>query len=134
MLSCVFFFLMIRRPPRSTLFPYTTLFRSGIKLNLSTVAVGSFFIIAIFPSLALHLHWPSVLLQLAQFSKMFQMWDGNCKVYNMYLVHALSKGEVYTCKSSSSDTITCFNVFFLKMKGFVSFNATHLAGGWEDLN
>src|SRR5438876_3204580 len=31
MASCfllVFFFLMIRRPPRSTLFPYTTLFRS----------------------------------------------------------------------------------------------------------
>src|SRR3712207_7098969 len=25
---CAFFFLMIRRPPRSTLFPYTTLFRS----------------------------------------------------------------------------------------------------------
>src|SRR3712207_8797225 len=28
MFLCVFFFLMIRRPPRSTLFPYTTLFRS----------------------------------------------------------------------------------------------------------
>src|SRR2546422_9038917 len=27
-LYLVFFFLMIRRPPRSTLFPYTTLFRS----------------------------------------------------------------------------------------------------------
>src|SRR5438270_5012467 len=27
-LSSFFFFLMIRRPPRSTLFPYTTLFRS----------------------------------------------------------------------------------------------------------
>src|SRR5258708_13718693 len=26
--GCFFFFLMIRRPPRSTLFPYTTLFRS----------------------------------------------------------------------------------------------------------
>src|SRR5712675_2040682 len=26
--KCRFFFLMIRRPPRSTLFPYTTLFRS----------------------------------------------------------------------------------------------------------
>src|SRR5256885_11825496 len=26
--DCFFFFLMIRRPPRSTLFPYTTLFRS----------------------------------------------------------------------------------------------------------
>src|SRR6202011_6252846 len=28
-LSLFFFFLMIRRPPRSTLFPYTTLFRSN---------------------------------------------------------------------------------------------------------
>src|SRR3712207_8275445 len=27
----MFFFLMIRRPPRSTLFPYTTLFRSADK-------------------------------------------------------------------------------------------------------
>ena len=26
----IFFFLMIRRPPRSTLFPYTTLFRSSV--------------------------------------------------------------------------------------------------------
>src|SRR2546429_6800864 len=32
----LFFFLMIRRPPRSTLFPYTTLFRS---LALMAVAV-----------------------------------------------------------------------------------------------
>src|SRR2546425_2377869 len=29
-LSFFFFFLMIRRPPRSTLFPYTTLFRSEV--------------------------------------------------------------------------------------------------------
>src|SRR5258708_40180513 len=28
-----FFFLMIRRPPRSTLFPYTTLFRSLIRTH-----------------------------------------------------------------------------------------------------
>src|SRR5205809_8042792 len=28
MVAYFFFFLMIRRPPRSTLFPYTTLFRS----------------------------------------------------------------------------------------------------------
>src|SRR2546427_11174601 len=28
-----FFFLMIRRPPRSTLFPYTTLFRSVVVLD-----------------------------------------------------------------------------------------------------
>src|SRR5256885_8213967 len=30
----VFFFLMIRRPPRSTLFPYTTLFRSRVPFKI----------------------------------------------------------------------------------------------------
>src|SRR3712207_8224358 len=37
-----FFFLMIRRPPRSTLFPYTTLFRSTDYLSrvLATVPDG----------------------------------------------------------------------------------------------
>src|SRR3712207_9470930 len=29
-----FFFLMIRRPPRSTLFPYTTLFRSSLEQQM----------------------------------------------------------------------------------------------------
>src|SRR2546430_4259576 len=32
-----FFFLMIRRPPRSTLFPYTTLFRSDLGARLGDV-------------------------------------------------------------------------------------------------
>src|SRR2546430_10056632 len=32
-----FFFLMIRRPPRSTLFPYTTLFRSPARAARFTV-------------------------------------------------------------------------------------------------
>src|ERR1035438_9784999 len=31
---CCFFFLMIRRPPRSTLFPYTTLFRSNFHFQI----------------------------------------------------------------------------------------------------
>src|SRR2546422_3846876 len=35
-----FFFLMIRRPPRSTLFPYTTLFRSPIGPSSSTGPAG----------------------------------------------------------------------------------------------
>src|SRR3712207_8265512 len=30
-IACDLFFLMIRRPPRSTLFPYTTLFRSRMR-------------------------------------------------------------------------------------------------------
>src|SRR3712207_6985521 len=42
MISYFLFFLMIRRPPRSTLFPYTTLFRSifsfmGAKLSMLDV-------------------------------------------------------------------------------------------------
>src|SRR3712207_8971441 len=34
------FFLMIRRPPRSTLFPYTTLFRSRIGVRLYQAPFG----------------------------------------------------------------------------------------------
>src|SRR5260370_19834129 len=34
--SSFFFFLMIRRPPRSTLFPYTTLFRSPLSMCLNS--------------------------------------------------------------------------------------------------
>src|SRR5260221_9352363 len=45
-----FFFLMIRRPPRSTLFPYTTLFRSMIR-RMSTASAASL-ILAPFPALA----------------------------------------------------------------------------------
>src|SRR2546426_5910206 len=40
----LFFFLMIRRPPRSTLFPYTTLFRSrcgGAERHVTRVAEGT---------------------------------------------------------------------------------------------
>src|SRR5258707_7219419 len=55
-----FFFFMIRRPPRSTLFPYTTLFRSNIEamsdkaiaaklqydVNLMTRIVGQLLLVA----------------------------------------------------------------------------------------
>src|SRR5256886_17348856 len=36
----LFFFLMIRRPPRSTLFPYTTLFRSPSLSRLMDAGIG----------------------------------------------------------------------------------------------
>src|SRR5436853_5234635 len=39
MFSYLFFFLMIPRPPRSTLFPYTTLFRS-IKWHVETFGLS----------------------------------------------------------------------------------------------
>src|SRR5436305_3781722 len=49
-----FFFLMIRRPPRSTLFPYTTLFRShGHRIGRALIGVaaggdGFVFVVGIF--------------------------------------------------------------------------------------
>src|SRR6202030_4648120 len=39
-ISYFFFFLMIRRPPRSTLFPYTTLFRSSLYLGRPLAPAG----------------------------------------------------------------------------------------------
>src|SRR5258708_21754992 len=39
--AVMFFFLMIRRPPRSTLFPYTTLFRSAAAKRSSVPQPGS---------------------------------------------------------------------------------------------
>src|SRR2546425_3522504 len=39
-LACFFFFLMIRRPPRSTLFPYTTLFRSELRHDVVARVLG----------------------------------------------------------------------------------------------
>src|SRR5436309_10379312 len=50
-LSLSFFFLMIRRPPRSTLFPYTTLFRSVLdappgKPILETATGSDFLLLA----------------------------------------------------------------------------------------
>src|SRR5438270_8477094 len=42
--SILFFFLMLRRPPRSTLFPYTTLFRSAAR---RTGGVGAGRVVAV---------------------------------------------------------------------------------------
>src|SRR5436309_11310981 len=39
--SSTSFFLMIRRPPRSTLFPYTTLFRSASRFGLPAFGSGA---------------------------------------------------------------------------------------------
>src|SRR2546430_4479073 len=42
-----FFFLMIRRPPRSTLFPYTTLFRSPHFINTSGYPVPAYVLLEV---------------------------------------------------------------------------------------
>src|SRR5690349_23990353 len=50
---CFFFFLMIRRPPRSTLFPYTTLFRS------LAFSLGAFLYVAV--EAAIYVWMPTLL-------------------------------------------------------------------------
>src|SRR2546430_10884340 len=40
--SLPFFFLMIRPPPRSTLFPYTTLFRSPLREHVARCSLNVF--------------------------------------------------------------------------------------------
>src|SRR3712207_243191 len=49
-----FFFLMIRRPPRSTLFPYTTLFRSPIAkaLKITPITFGKLVLLGLIFGLA----------------------------------------------------------------------------------
>ena len=42
MIGLFLFFLMIRRPPRSTLFPYTTLFRSNTRKEISGRLIGAY--------------------------------------------------------------------------------------------
>src|SRR5256885_16841780 len=64
-----FFFLMIRRPPRSTLFPYTTLFRS-----LSTVQLLVHEAAARGATLVASLH--AVDLALACFARIVGIRDG----------------------------------------------------------
>src|SRR3712207_8397787 len=44
-----FFFLMIRRPPRSTLFPYTTLFRSAGHETTANALSWAFYLLATHP-------------------------------------------------------------------------------------
>src|SRR5436309_15166888 len=46
-LLSMLFFLLIRRPPRSTLFPYTTLFRSGKGAPMRAAALLAFAIGAV---------------------------------------------------------------------------------------
>src|ERR1044072_9697321 len=56
MFSFSFFFLMMRRPPRSTLFPYTTLFRSAYTAGLLH-DLGESLLRSLFPEEAENIAW-----------------------------------------------------------------------------
>src|SRR5258708_23034817 len=59
-MDMVFFFLMIRRPPRSTLFPYTTLFRSHPAFGESIERLRSWGVTVLYGDDVLELHPPGV--------------------------------------------------------------------------
>src|SRR5438034_4513255 len=56
--SFLLFFLLIRRPPRSTLFPYTTLFRS-VAMGVSPAVAGFFTPLLRFFSVLAGIAWRS---------------------------------------------------------------------------
>src|SRR2546425_1092481 len=61
-LKTTFFFLMIRRPPRSTLFPYTTLFRCGVVSGALNVTVLSVLVEAVLPLPAASVATPAAIV------------------------------------------------------------------------
>src|SRR2546422_6622825 len=61
-----FFFLMIRRPPRSTLFPYTTLFRSPLFVEGAAAPWNDSLDIAVGGALLALLGWHVALLPAAR--------------------------------------------------------------------
>src|SRR3712207_8760930 len=98
-----FFFLMIRRPPRSTLFPYTTLFRSDapVPTTLSGVPVR------LFPSRRL-VHGPRFA---GLVSAGLQAWLRRCAA-TYDLVHVDRKST----RLNSSHANISYAVFCLKKK------------------
>src|SRR2546425_6187636 len=77
---------MIRRPPRSTLFPYTTLFRSGIALAL---------VVAI--SLAPQVFW----------ERLGTVWDGSRASANDIAASARERSEEHTSELQSLAYLVC---------------------------
>src|SRR5258708_26731139 len=88
-----FFFLMIRRPPRSTLFPYTTLFRS----QLSAIAPNSPFIINQLEGSAVS-HYHSLQTSLTQ--QNFHGWTNQ-------VTYTWSRSEEHTSELQSPDHLVC---------------------------
>src|SRR3712207_8420838 len=93
-MSFLFFFLMIRRPPRSTLFPYTTLFRSELEIHDGdTFAAGP---------VTLHaLHTPG------HSPGGVSLWDGAARVF---------AGDRKSTRLNSSHANISYAVFCLKKK------------------
>src|SRR5256885_6631569 len=89
-----FFFLMIRRPPRSTLFPYTTLFRSPAGRALGSSASSP---------------RPSPLFTSVDISNSFDLGGTAASAVRIY-------GDRKSTRLNSSHLVISYAVFCLKKK------------------
>src|SRR3712207_8550462 len=95
---------MIRRPPRSTLFPYTTLFRSLV----TVCAIGRAGLLALLPILLL---WGSsrpgwVLAAFFVVYALFWAMDGACQVSWLDII-AKTRSEEHTSELQSRQYLVC---------------------------
>src|SRR5439155_23244394 len=105
----IFFFLMFRRPPTSTLFPYTTLFRSHFQSSryqfVQTVdSVLYFLIVVIQPRRLKEMLW------LVEDRKSTRLNSSHVAI--SYAVFCLKKKKKQTAKPRSTETqIPCSSVY-----------------------
>src|SRR3712207_8831287 len=91
---------MIRRPPRSTLFPYTTLFRSKLTEALRTASVP-------------HAH---------EFTDAEQrLFDDSANRVAQYLFRAASRSEEHTSELQSRQYLVC-RLLLEKKKNIITFH------------
>src|SRR5437588_6154590 len=100
---------MIRRPPRSTLFPYTTLFRSSSDFKDNIYKVGSMLLID-------SVSFTGVSSQPVNFNGDFENWTSQTliKATNWYANGG--GGDRKSTRLNSSHTVISYAVFCLKKK------------------
>src|SRR2546422_4132141 len=101
MLHLIFFFLMIRRPPRSTLFPYTTLFRSRIGLGEYDITLGD---LALFDRGLVHPQFLGDLLHIVDAQKIAKKLDRKSTRLNSS--HGYISYAVFCLKKKKKDLKT----------------------------
>src|SRR5258708_10567927 len=105
----IFFFLMIRRPPRSTLFPYTTLFRSSIVIKPEILIVDE--ILGVGDAYFAHKSFDRMRKLCSQDGTTLLLVTHD--VYRAELPHSIDRKST---RLNSSHQITSYAVFCLKKK------------------
>src|SRR5205807_7207735 len=103
----VIFILMIPRPPRSPLFPYTTLFRSLGTFDRAANARGAF--VGMFAGLV-------VVLSVFQFTKVAYTWYFLIGACVTFFVGSLEERDRKSTRLNSSHLVISYAVFCLKKK------------------